>query len=80
MLTGSSFRQILDKFLKAEISKNARVQVCLPNGDLYDIKGIRLLENKLIGVRESHRLVITLKKESWTMGKVVKDLGGSRET
>ena len=80
MLTGSSFRQILDKFLKAEISKNTRVQVCLPNGDLYDIKGIRLLENKLIGVRESHRLVITLKKESWTMGKVVKDLGGSSET
>lgn len=80
MLTGSSFRHILDKFLKAEISKNARVQVCLPNGDLYDIKGIRLLENKLIGVRESHRLVITLKKESWTMGKVVKDLGGSSET
>jgi hypothetical protein len=30
------------------------------------------MENKIIGNRESHRLVITIDKEKWTMGKVMK--------
>ena len=46
-MTGKLFRQVLDKFLKADVVHNARVQVCLPNGDFYDIKGIQLMENKL---------------------------------
>jgi hypothetical protein len=29
------------------------------------------MENKLIGVRESHRLVITIDREKWRMGKVI---------
>ena len=65
-------RAALDKFMKGEVAANARVQVVLPNGDFYDIKGIDLLENKLIGVRESHRLVITITPETWKMGKVIK--------
>ena len=32
------------------------------------------MENKLIGVRESHRLVFTVKGETWNMGKVIKKL------
>jgi hypothetical protein len=56
------------------VSQNARVQVILPNGQFYDIKGIQLMENKLIGVRESHRLVITIESEKWSMGKVIKKL------
>jgi hypothetical protein len=37
MLKGKLLRQALDKFLKnSEVSQNARVQVCLPNGELYD--------------------------------------------
>jgi len=74
MLSGKLLRQTLDKFMKAEIAQNARVQVCLPNGEMYDITGIQLMENKLIGVRESHRLVITIDKEKWRMGKVLKKL------
>jgi len=46
--------------------------VVLPNGEFYDISEIKLLENKLIGVRESHRLAITITPEQWKMGKVVK--------
>jgi hypothetical protein len=72
MFTGKVLRAALDKFMKGEVAANARVQVVLPNGDFYDIKGIDLLENKLIGVRESHRLVITITPETWKMGKVVK--------
>lgn len=72
MISGKLLRQALDKFLKGEAAGNARVQVCLPNGEFYDIKSIQLMENKLIGVRETHRLVVTIEKEKWKMGKVLK--------
>ena len=75
MIKGKAIRHILDKFLKgSEVAREARVQVCLPNGEYYDIVGIHLMENKLIGVRESHRLVITIDKERWTMGKVLRKI------
>ena len=74
MLTGKVLRQALDKFLKGEVAANARVQVILPNGEFYDIDGVKLLENKIIGVRETHRLAITVSPEQWKMGKVTKKL------
>ncbi len=46
MFTGKVLRQALDKFMKGEVAANARVQVILPNGDFYDITGVKLLENK----------------------------------
>ena len=67
-------RQILDKFLTSEAASNARVQIVLPNGEYFDITGLQLLENKLFGVRETHRLAITIKAETWSMGKVLKKL------
>ena len=73
-MQGKLLRQALDKFMKSEVAQNARVQVVLPNGEFYDVKGIQLLENKLIGVRETHRLAITISPEQWKMGKVVKKL------
>ena len=74
MFTGKILRQALEKFLKGEAAGNARVQVLLPNGEFYDIDGIKLLQNKLIGVRETHRLVFTVSPEKWKMGKVIKKL------
>ena len=56
------------------VAQNARVQVVLPNGEFYDVNGIKLLENKLIGVRETHRLAITIEPTKWHMGKVIKKL------
>ena len=73
-MQGKLLRQVLDKLMKAPVAQEARVQVVLPNGEFYDVTGIQLLENKLIGVRESHRLVITIDKENWRMGKVIKKL------
>ena len=67
-------RQVLDKMLKAEVAGNARIQVCLPDGKFYDITSLQLMENKLIGFRESHRLVFTVTAETWNMGKVLKKL------
>ena len=43
----------------------------MPNGETFDVSGIQLMENKLIGNRETHRLIITIDKERWTMGKVI---------
>jgi hypothetical protein len=69
MINGKQFKMVTDKFLMSPTVQNARVQVCLPNGEFYDIKGIQLMENKLIGVS---RLVITIEPEKWRMGKVMK--------
>lgn len=74
MISGKLLRQTLDKFMKGEVAQNARVQVVLPNGEFYDIQGIQLMENKLLGVRETHRLVITIEPEKWRMGQVIKKL------
>jgi hypothetical protein len=74
MFTGKLLRQVLDKFLKGEVAKNARVQVVLPNGKFYDITGIDLMENKIIGTRESHRLLLKIDREKWKMGQDIKKL------
>ena len=75
VMNGKLLRQVLDKMLKSPVAGEARVQVCLPDGKYYDITSLQLLENKLLGVRESHRLVFTVKAETWNMGKVLKKIG-----
>ena len=72
-MQGRFLRQVINKFMvNSEVANNARVQVYMPNGETFDVKGIQLMENKIIGNRESHRLVITIDRERWTMGKVMK--------
>ncbi|MBT8171869.1 hypothetical protein KJN74_03250 [Candidatus Bathyarchaeota archaeon] len=73
-MNGKLLRQVLDKMMTQDSAQNARVQVCLPDGKYYDITSLQLLENKLIGNRESHRLVLTVKAETWNMGKVLKKI------
>jgi hypothetical protein len=73
-MNGKLLRQVLDKMMTQDAAQNARVQVCLPDGKYYDITSLQLLENKLIGNRESHRLVLTVKAETWNMGKVLKKI------
>lgn len=76
MISGKLFRQVLDKILKqSPTAQEARMQVAFPNGESYDIQSIQLLENKLLGARETHRIVLTIKPEQWRMGKVVNSLG-----
>ena len=77
-MNGRLLRQVLDKMMKGNLhSRNARVQVCLPDGKYYDVTSLQLLENKLIGVRETHRIVFTVKSETWNMGKVLKKVGST---
>ena len=81
MISGKEFAQQLENFLKSPVCQNARLQVKLPRGEyksaegFFDIKKIYLLENDVIGSRESHRIVLEISTtESWKMGKVKKKL------
>jgi len=74
MISGKLLRQSLEKFLVSPVAQEARVQVALPDGKFYDITNISLMENKLIGARESHRLVLTIQPEQWSMGTVIKKI------
>ena len=51
---------------------DSRCQVLLPNGEFYDLTGAKLLENKIIGSKETHRLVFLCEKEKSKMGKVIR--------
>ena len=81
MISGKEFAQQLEKFLKSPVCQNARIQVKLPYGEyksvdgFFDIKKIYLMENNVLGARESHRIVLEIStQESWKMGKVKKKL------
>ena len=74
MISGKLLRHSLEKFLVSPVAQEARVQVALPDGKFYDITNISLMENKLIGARESHRLVLTIQPEQWRMGSVIKKI------
>ena len=81
MISGKLLADQLDKFLKSPVCQSARVQVKLPQGEFhspdgyFDIVSMRLLENNVIGSRESHRIVLEISTtESWRMGKVKKKI------
>ena len=81
MISGKIMAEQLEKFLKSPTCKNARVQVKLPQGEFhspdgyFDIISMSLMENNILGSRETHRIVLELSTtESWRMGKVKKKL------
>ena len=75
MLSGKLLAQQLEKFMKSPVCQDARVQVKLPTGEfrspdgMFDIKRIYVMENNLIGTRETHRIVLEITPENWKMGK-----------
>ena len=72
-MKAKELRQYLDKFLKSEVAKNARVQIEMPNGEKLDVSEIQLLENRLIGDRDTHRLNIKGVRlaGTWKMTKII---------
>ena len=72
MVLGRTLKKALDKFFKSPVVQDARVQVLLPNGEFYDITGAKVLENNIIGSRETHRLVFLCDKEKSKMGKILR--------
>ena len=75
-MQGRYLRRVINKFMtNSEVANNARVQVYMPNGETFDVCGIQLMQNKIIGERESHRLIITVEPTQWHMGKMKKRIG-----
>jgi hypothetical protein len=70
-IDGKTFRHVLDKFLISPVCQGARVQIELPSGKFLDLDSIKLLENKIIGSKESHRLVLKTKEPADNMGKII---------
>ena len=72
-MTGKELAQVLNKFLTSPAAQNARVQIEMSNGYKLDVKEIQLLENRMIGDRDTHR--INIKGEAlpgtWKMGKII---------
>ena len=73
-VTGKILNHLLKRFMEAEVTKEARVQIELPNGELYDLKGVQLLEIVVIGDKETHRLVFQCEKPVHSMGKIIRKL------
>ena len=69
-----AFKVFLDKFLKEPVCQYARIQIELPNGEMYDLSSMMLLENKILGTRETHRLVLKVQKPTLRMGSIIKKL------
>ena len=61
-MDGRTFRQVLGKFFDAPggVCLDARVQEELPNGEMKYLGEIKLLDNRIFGAIETHRLVLKL--------------------
>jgi len=55
---------------KSTVGKEARVSVELPDKSLWDVGEIFLAANKIIGSRETHRIVIRINKEIASPGEI----------
>ena len=80
MISGKLLAQQLEKFLKSPVCQDARVMVRLPHGEYrspdghFDILSVSLMENNILGQRESHRIVIEIAPQTWKMGTLKKKL------
>ena len=76
MLKGRDLMTVFDRFVGpkkgSSVAQDARVQVRTPDGKHYDIMGVNLVENKIFGAKETHRIVISTHEETAKMGKPTK--------
>ena len=84
MLKAKDLATALEKIMsKSEVGKNARIQVQLPQGEyrspdgFFDVVEVKLLQNNVLGHRETHRIVFKIypSDETWAMGKPKKIIG-----
>ena len=72
MLKSQELEKIIAKFnTGSTAAKEARVSVETLDGTMWDINKLFLAENKIIGSRETHRIVIKICKEIAPPGKVI---------
>ena len=72
MVDGRQLKKAIDKFMQSPVCLDARVQIELPNGEMYDLTTMTLLENRLLGSSETHRLVLRCAKPKIKMGKIIR--------
>ena len=76
MLKGRDIIMIFERFVDpkkgSSVAQDARVQVRTPEGKHYDIMGVNLVENKIFGAKETHRIVISTHEETAKMGSPIK--------
>jgi hypothetical protein len=76
MLKGRELITIFGRFVDPKkgsmVAQDARVQVRTPDGKHYDVMGVNLVENKIFGARETHRIVISTHEEVAKMGSPIK--------
>ncbi len=78
MLNTKLLVQQLNKMMKkSTAAKEARIQIKLPRGEFrspdgyFDVVKVSMMENNVLGQRESHRIVFEIYPENmgWRMGK-----------
>ena len=72
MLKGRDLIMIFERFVGpkegSSVAQDARVQVRTPDGRHYDVMTVALVENKILGAKETHRIVISTHHEVASMG------------
>ena len=72
MLKSQELEKIIRKFNDGSpVAMDARVSIETPDGTMWDIGQVFLAENKIIGVRETHRIVIRINKDIASPGNVI---------
>ena len=76
MLKGRDLITIFSRFVDPKkgsmVAQDARVQIRTPDGKHYDIMSVNLVENKIFGAKETHRIVISTHEEVAKMGSPIK--------
>ena len=72
MLKSQELERVIRMFNdKSTVAKDARVSIELPDKSLWDVGEIFLVANKIVGSRETHRLVIRINKELSSPGEIL---------
>ena len=73
MLKSQELEKVIRHFnAGSTAAKDARVSVETPDGTMWDVNKIFLAENKIIGVRETHRVVIRITSEVAPPGAIIR--------
>jgi len=71
MLKSQELEKVIRMFNDQSIvAKDARVSIELPDKSLWDVGEIFLAANKIIGSKETHRIVIRINKEIASPGEI----------
>ena len=72
MLKSQELEKVIRMFNdKSTVAKDARVSIELPDKSLWDVGEIFLAANKIVGSRETHRIVIRINQEIASPGKIL---------